>query len=118
MKFLLSAVVALCLCTVTFAGDVSVTASGFPQNHRGNGTFVMKQVINNGKPLNCWTQNADNDGWIMSLTESGILTVTYCRNGAPQVVYRKTGTDLSAQEVGLATSVIGNSVPRSVSINP
>ncbi len=100
-----------------FAGDMIISANGFPQNHRGNGQFTLKQVFNKstGKLADCWTQNDDNDGWVASLS-GGIMTVTYCRNGAPQVVYRRTGTDASPQTLPLATRTIDSPVPASVQI--
>ncbi len=101
--------------------DVTITASGFPQNHPGNGTFTLKQITNTntGKLIDCWAQNNDNNGWVVSYSASGeILTVTYCRNGFPNAVYRVTGTTLSAQNIGLSTSTTGREVPASVSFSP
>lgn len=101
--------------------DVTISATGFPQNHPGNGSFTLKQVTNpaTGKLIDCWTQNNDNNGWTASYSSSAeILTVTYCRNGFPHAVYRVTGTTLSAQNIGLSASTVGNDVPRTVSFSP
>ena len=89
----------------------------FPVNHRGNGQFTLKQVFNKStdKLIDCWSQNDDNDGWVASLS-GGIMTVTYCRNGAPQAVYRRMGTDASAQTLPLVTRTIDGPVPGSVQI--
>ena len=109
------------LSAVAIAGDIQVTATGFPVNHPGNGTFTLKQITNTntGKPIDCWAQNGDNNGWVASYSASGeILTVTYCRNGFPNAVYRVTGTTLSAQNIGLSTSTVGREVPVSVSFSP
>lgn len=119
LKFLVASVVFL-VAAVASAGDLVVSASGFPDNHRGNGTFTLKQVLNpnTGKLIDCWSQNNDNDGWVASFSENGgILTVSYCRNGFPQAVYRVTGTTLSSQNLGLATRIITGPVPQSVSVS-
>jgi hypothetical protein len=109
------------LITAVSQADVTITANGFPQNHPGNGTFTLKQTTNpnTGKLIDCWAQNNDNNGWVVSYSASGeILTVTYCRNGFPNAVYRVIGTTLSAQNIGLSTSTVGRDVPASVSFSP
>ena len=83
MRNLLLASVVVVLASVSCcAGDLIISANGFPLNHRGNGQFTLKQVLNKstGKLIDCWTQNDDNDGWIASLS-GGVLEVKYCRNG-------------------------------------
>lgn len=118
MRNLLLASVVVVLASVSCcAGDLIISANGFPLNHRGNGQFTLKQVLNKstGKLIDCWTQNDDNDGWIASLS-GGVLEVKYCRNGAPQAVYRRTGTDASAQTLPLVTRTIDGPVPGSVQI--
>jgi hypothetical protein len=120
MRGLLLASVVLLMGGVASA-DVTISASGFPQNHPGNGTFTLTQIKNptTGKLIDCWAQNGDNNGWVASYSASGeILTVTYCRNGFPNAVYRVTGTTLSAQNIGLSTSTVGREVPQSVSFQP
>lgn len=119
LRIVLACAVFLC-ANVVFA-DVTIIASGFPDNHPGNGSFALKQVKNpaTGKLIDCWTQNDDNNGWTASYSSSAeILTVTYCRNGFPHAVYRVTGTTLSAQNIGLSASTVGREVPRSVSFSP
>lgn len=114
-------VCAAVLCANVVFADVTITANGFPVNHPGNGSFTLKQVTNpnTGKLIDCWTQNDDNNGWTASYSASAeILTVTYCKNGFPHAVYRVTGTTLSAQNIGLSASTVGNFVPRSVSFAP
>lgn len=108
----------LFLNTLAHAGDVTISAMGFFDGHPGNGTFVMHQAMANGKAVNCWSQNADNNGWVMSLADSGILTVTYCRYGFPNAVYRKTGAELTAQDIGLTVTTTGGPAPKSVTISP
>ena len=116
MRNLLLASVAILLSAVNcLAGDLIISANGFPVNHRGNGQFTLNQVVVNGKLCDCWTQNKDNDGWVASLS-GGIMTVTYCRNGAPQAVYRRTGTDASTQTLPYATKTVDCSVPAFVQI--
>lgn len=120
MRNLMLAFVIVLIANVAQA-DVMISATGFPQNHPGNGTFTLKQVKNpaTGKLIDCWTENNDNNGWTASYSSSAeILTVTYCRNGFPHAVYRVTGTTLSAQNIGLSASTVGNDVPRSVSFSP
>jgi len=105
---------------VSYAGDLILNANGFGQGHRGNGAFTLTQGVDaKGNPAACWSQNRDNDGWVVSFSDNGgILTATYCRNGFPQAVYRVTGTTLSGQTIGLTSRVITGPVPGSVSITP
>lgn len=119
MRIIAAALVVLCGASA-FAGDLIISADGFPVGHRGNGQFTLKQAVNaDKKPVNCWSQNADNDGWVASFSDNGgILTVNYCRNGFPQAVYRITGTTLSAQNVGLTTRTITGPAPGLVSVQP
>jgi len=120
MRNLLIASVVVLMASVASA-DVTISANGFPQNHPGNGTFTLKPIKNpaTGKLIDCWSQNDDNNGWVASYSASGeILTVTYCRNGFPNAVYRISGTTLSAQNIGLSSSTVGREVPSSVSFSP
>ena len=48
-NLLLASVVVLLSAVNCLAGDLIISANGFPINHRGNGQFTLNQVINNGK---------------------------------------------------------------------
>lgn len=120
MRSVLASVLVL-FGSVASAGDVQIMAAGFPVGHRGNGSFLLKQVVNvnTGKPVECWSQNGYNDGWVASFSDNGgVLVVTYCRNGFPLAVYRVAGSTVSGQNIGLSVSTIGGQVPASISFAP
>lgn len=66
------------------AADLTLTASGFPAGHVGNGTFVLKQQKNaDGTPINCWSQEAQSEvQWQASYCADGkLLRAVFSRNG-------------------------------------
>lgn len=73
-----------CLVATCQAGDLTLTAAGFPNGDPGNGTFTLVQSKNaDGKPIPCWCQQGKEGwGWRAGYSDAaGLIRVTYQRTG-------------------------------------
>jgi len=84
----------LAISAQCFAGDLSVTASGFPARHRGNGSFTLKEILNADKlPSGSWAENHPSEcQWVASYNKHTDTTrVLWSRNGVNVCEYHLKG---------------------------